>query len=204
MLWALNVSDPTEVKVRCALCMLLASGHGHCCPPSHLCPCVFHSFVQPTMSPSGCTNPGRPSCLQPAHVIGSRSSSCVFIPLAFSGGRRFFVTVLGLSVVQLVDTSDPWRWKTLQEISLPPGTYPHAATAARWAAGLLPCRISSWLLAASIPRVCCACAGRGCLGCCGQPWWRPIHASSTKHHATCIPSPPLQERHPCRRVGLLH
>lgn len=71
---------------------------------------------------------------QPAHVIGSRSSSCVFIPLAFSGGRRFFVTVLGLSVVQLVDTSDPWRWRTLQEISLPPGTYPHAATAARWAA----------------------------------------------------------------------
>ncbi|KAL4451302.1 hypothetical protein ABPG77_009374 [Micractinium sp. CCAP 211/92] len=81
VLWALNVSDPTEVK--------------------------------------------------PAHVIGSRSSSCVFIPLAFSGGRRFFVTVLGLSVVQLVDTSDPWRWRTLQEISLPPGTYPHAATAAR-------------------------------------------------------------------------
>jgi hypothetical protein len=72
---------------------------------------------------------------QPAHVIGSRTSSCVFIPLAFSAGRRFFVTVLGMSLVQLVDSTDPLSWQALQEIYLPPGSYPHAATAARWVGG---------------------------------------------------------------------
>lgn len=38
----------------------------------------------------------------------------MFAVLAFSGGKRVVATVLGLSLVQLIDTSDPWRWRVIQ------------------------------------------------------------------------------------------
>lgn len=52
--------------------------------------------------------PNPAATAKPVHYIsGSGTGSCVFAQLAFTGGTRFVVTVLGLSVVQLVDTSDP-------------------------------------------------------------------------------------------------
>lgn len=42
------------------------------------------------------------------------TESCVFTVLGFSSGRRVVATVLGLSLVQLVDTSNPFRWRVIQ------------------------------------------------------------------------------------------
>ena len=61
------------------------------------------------------SDPNPAATAKPVHFItGAGTGSCVFTPLAFSGGRRYVATVLGLSIVQLLDTSDPWRFKTLQ------------------------------------------------------------------------------------------
>lgn len=82
--------------------------------PTRFAPCGPWPVYHPTTYPS--THPTHP-CLsrpQPAHVIGRDTSSCVMIPLAFSAGKRFFVTVLGLNLVQLVDTSSPLRWRVIQ------------------------------------------------------------------------------------------
>ena len=42
----------------------------------------------------------------------------MFTVLGFSSGRRVVATVLGLSLVQLVDTSDPFRWRVIQVSTL--------------------------------------------------------------------------------------
>ncbi|PRW58602.1 MFS general substrate transporter [Chlorella sorokiniana] len=77
--------------------------------------------------------PNPAATAKPAHFIAGegRTESCVFTVLGFSSGRRVVTTVLGLSLVQLVDTSNPFRWRVIQEIYLPAGTYPHAVTATR-------------------------------------------------------------------------
>ncbi len=89
---------------------------------------------------------------QEAHVLSRTSMSCVFVPLEFSNGTRMVLTSLGLNVVQvcclclgevhiasssptylhvlqLLDTNDPFRFRIIQEIYLPPGTHPHVVTA---------------------------------------------------------------------------
>lgn len=38
----------------------------------------------------------------------------MFTVLAFSSGTRVVGTVLGLSLVQLIDTSDPFKWRVIQ------------------------------------------------------------------------------------------
>lgn len=52
--------------------------------------------------------PNPAATAKPVHYItGTGTGSCVFAQLAFTGGTRFVATELGLSLVQLLDTSDP-------------------------------------------------------------------------------------------------
>ena len=72
-----------------------------------------------------------PTEIKPVFSAGNGTISYTFAPLAFSNGTRFIGASLGYNKIQLLDTSNPWNWKLIQEIQLANGTYPHAFGAAK-------------------------------------------------------------------------
>ena len=65
---------------------------------------------------------------RPVHFVGTGSQSCVLS--VFKSGTRALVTSLGLDVIQLINTTDPWNWVVLQENYFREGSYPHAVSVA--------------------------------------------------------------------------
>jgi len=55
-----------------------------------------------------------PPCplLQPVHYVGTRTNHCLAAP--FANGTRTMVAVFGMDLIQLLDTSNPWKYTVLQ------------------------------------------------------------------------------------------
>lgn len=67
-----------------------------------------------------------PTQIKVVHFVSNITNHCLAAP--FANGTRTLATVFGLDLIQLIDSSDPWRFKEIKEFYLPAGSGPHYIT----------------------------------------------------------------------------